>query len=149
MWRWGRSRKQPDDIPPALIAACERNEFVWHRENPDCVDAAFDELALKKQGQLYRFARRYCLQFASDTLPFQLADFVEDDGISDNVFYAREELGIDPRLVPVSLYEAASLYAVSVEDDRVLLLTPAASGDDWSSEVVIGSFYDFMQVHLA
>ena len=136
-------------IPIALVDACERNEFVWHRENPAEIDAAFDELSLNKGGELYEFAKRYCLQFASDTLPFQLADFVEDDGISDNVFYAREELGIDPRLIPISLYEEESLYAVSAEDDRVVLLTPAASGDDWSIDVVSESFNDFMQAHLA
>ncbi|WP_447725977.1 hypothetical protein [Sphingomonas koreensis] len=135
-------------IPSALIEKCDRNKFVWHRQSPSDIDAAFEELGLPKTGELYAFARAYCLQFASESLSFQLVDIVEDDGISENVFYARDELGIEPRLLPISTYEAESILVVDVGDNRVLLLTPNDAGDGWVREVVSPSLYAFMYSHL-
>jgi hypothetical protein len=135
-------------IPSALIEACERNEFVWHREDPSQIDAAFSDLELPKGGQLFEFAKRYCLQFVSETLPFQLMDIVEDDGISDNVFYAREELEIDPSLLPISAYEAESIYVVDSASNEVKYLTFDEEIDEWSEQVVGSDFYSFMLQHL-
>jgi hypothetical protein len=135
-------------IPDALINACERNKFVWHRESPEEIDVAFDKLSLPKRGELYDFSKRYCLQFSSETLPFQLYDIVEDDGISDNVFYAREELGISPELLPISPYEAESIYVVDVSNDHVVYLTADDSSEKWNTEVLSESFYRFMLENL-
>lgn len=135
-------------IPSSLIKKCEINEFVWHREDPSEVDAAFEELMLKKNGEIYEFCREYCLQFVSKTIPFQLVDIIEDDGISDNVFYARDELGIDPQLLPISPYEAESIYVVDTGDDRVLMLTANEADDGWNAEIISNSFYAFMLKHL-
>lgn len=135
-------------IPSALIDACEKNEFVWHRESRTEVAKAFDELGLTKGGQFFEFSKKYCLQFVSETLPFELVDFVEEGEISDNVFYARDELGIDPELLPISPYEAESIYAVDVTNDSVLFLTPDDDGEDWNKEIISNDFYQFMLEHL-
>lgn len=135
-------------IPAALIEKCERNQYVWRREKPSDVDVAFETLGLPKTGELYEFSRTYCLQFASQTIPFQFADFLEDDGISDNVYYAREELKIEPTLLPISIYEAESIFVVDVNDDRVLELTPNEAGDAWVSETVGSSLYSFLLANL-
>ncbi|HEY0597559.1 hypothetical protein [Sphingopyxis sp.] len=136
-------------IPNDLIDKCERNQYCWHRETPSDIDVAFEKLGLPKTGELYIFARKYCLQFASESIPFQLVDIVEDDGtISDNIYYAREELKIEPTLVPISTYEAESILVVDVNDERVLQLTPNDAGDAWISEIISPSLYSFMLSHL-
>ncbi|WP_447760992.1 hypothetical protein [Sphingopyxis panaciterrae] len=135
-------------IPSSLIEKCNRNKFVWYRQSPTAIDAAFEELGLPKLGELYTFARAYCLQFSSDSLPFQLEDIVDDHGISDNVYYVRDELGVEPRLLPISTYEAESVFVVDVEDNRVLLLTPNDTGDGWVREVMSPSLYALMDSHL-
>lgn len=136
-------------IPTELVAACERNSFVWQRANADDVDRAFDRLSLDKSGQFFEFCRKYTLQFVSDTLPFELSDFLEDDGeISDLVDYAHEELGIDKNFIPISSYFASSIYGVFPSDDRVVLLTSNDDGTGWNEEILSPSFFAFMRQHL-
>ncbi len=136
-------------IPTELVAACERNSFVWHRSDPDDVDRAFDRLKLQKSGQFFAFCRKYCLQFVSDTLPFELADFLEDDGeISDLVDYAHEELAVAKTFIPISSYIAGAIYGVFPNDDRVVLLTPNDDGESWNEEILNPSFFAFMRLHL-
>ncbi len=135
--------------PIALVEACERNRLVWHRQSAQDIDAGFDELYIPRSGELYEFAKRYCLQFASRTMPFQLTDIIEEDGVvSDNVYYAREELRIAPELLPISAWEAEAIFVVNTNDDSVLLLTADDQGDSWNSEILASSFYDFMLDHL-
>lgn len=135
-------------IPTALIEKCNRNPYLWRRETPNDIDVAFETLGLPKSGELYVFARAYCLQFSSESIPFQFADIVEDDGISDNVYYARDELKIDPTLLPISVYEAESIFVVDVNDDRVLELTCDETGEAWVSETVSSSLYSFLLSNL-
>lgn len=136
-------------IPQSLTVACERNNFVWHRESPEDVDRAFDELMLEKQGEFWQFSRVYCFQFVSETLPFELVDFLEDDGqISDLLEYSHRELEIPNDLVPISTYEAESLYCVRPSNSQVVLLTPSNGGEGWDEEEISGSFFTFMLEHL-
>ncbi len=136
-------------IPDALVAACERNAFVWHRQNPEAVEAAFDSLALAKRGEFFAFTKRYCLQFTSPTLPFELVDFVECDGeISGLVGYAHDELEIAKDLIPISPYEASSIYCVRVSDDSVILVAWSYEIDSWEEERLSDSFFAFMLEHL-
>lgn len=136
-------------IPAELIEACERNDFMWHRENPDDIDHAFDKLGLNKSGEFFAFCRKYCLQFISSTLPFELVDFVEDDGeILDSVDYAHAELGIARDFIPLSSFFASSVYGVFPNDDRVVLLTPSDEDESWNEEILSPSFFKFMSAHL-
>lgn len=136
-------------IPATLIDACERNSFVWHRQSPDEIDTAFDELRLPRSGELYEFCRQFCLQFHSDTLPFQLAEIVDEYGVSDNVYYARAELGVPPEMVPISPWEAEAIAVVDTTNDSVLILTANDSGNGWNQDILSTSFYTFMQAHLS
>ncbi|WP_230293219.1 hypothetical protein [Croceicoccus sp. Ery5] len=136
-------------IPQALTEACERNKFVWHRESPQDVDFAFDDLMIEQQGEFWQFSRVYCLQFVSETLPFEMADFLEDDGqISDLVEYAHRELQIPNDLIPISTYEAESLYCVRPGTSQVVLLTPSKGGEAWDEQEISSSFFTFMLEHL-
>lgn len=136
-------------IPIALVEACERNSVVWHRQSAHDIDAGFDELELPRSGELYEFAKRYCLQFYSRSMPFELTDIIEEDGVvSGNVYYAREELRISPELLPISAWEAEAIFVVNTADDSVLLLTADDQGDGWHSEILASSFYDFLMEHL-
>jgi hypothetical protein len=135
-------------IPAELIEACDRNSFVWRRQSPDDIDKAFDELSLLRSGELYEFCKQFCLQFHSDTLPFELAEIVDEYGVSDNIYYARDELGISPEMVPISPWGAEAIAVVDTTNDSVLILTANDSGDGWNQDILSASFYAFMQEHL-
>lgn len=131
-------------IPTALIDACERNKDVWHRESPEDVARAFGELGLKEDGEFFEFLSRYCLQFYTSKIDFEFEDVVDDDGdVSEMVSYAGEELGVDPSLLPISTYEAESLYAVDTKNGGVVYLTSNQDGE-WDQKLISPSFYTFM-----
>ena len=135
-------------VPSALLEACTRNSFVWLRQSPDEIDTAFDELLLPRSGELYEFCRLFCLQFHSATLPFELTEIVDEHGVSDNIYYARDELGIPPKMAPISSWEAEAIAVVDTSDDSVLILTANDSGDGLKREIRSTSYYAFMQEHL-
>ncbi len=135
-------------VPSALLEACIRNSFAWLRQSPDEIDRAFDELLLPRSGELYEFCRLFCLQFHLATLPFELTEIVDEYGVSDNIYYARDELGIPPEMVPISLWEAEAIAVVNTTNDSVLILTANDSGDGWNRDILSTSFYAFMQEHL-
>lgn len=136
-------------LPNALINACERNDFVWHRADTRHVDAAFDSLSLERRGEFFEFSRRYCLQFVSESMPFEMVDFVEEDGhIADLIDYAHSELGISRDLIPISTYEAEALFCVRPSDDNVLLISQAIARQGWHEELLSASFWEFMFSHL-
>lgn len=135
-------------VPSALLEACTRNSFAWLRQSPDEIDRAFDELLLPQSGELYEFCRRFCLQFHSATLPFEMTEIVDEYGVSDSIYYARDELCIPPEMVPISSWEEEAIAVVDTTNDSVLILTANDSGDRWSRDILSTSFYAFMQEHL-
>ncbi len=85
------------------------------------------------------------MQFLSHKLDYELIDIVDDDGCaSDIVDYAHNELGIDLRYLPISTYEAESLFAVDTLSDAVVHATPDDANGDWNYEVLNTSFYGYM-----
>jgi hypothetical protein len=147
---------QPDEIegnivmiPTKLIIACEKNKFAFNRDSQAYAESAFDKLKLNKKNELFVFCESYCLQFLSDKIDYELLDFIEYDGaISDNVFFAREELLIPHNQVPISSFEAGSIYTVDVDTNGVFVFRSDDSGN-LVEELVDKSFFNYMEKVLS
>jgi len=133
------------DIPKDLIALCENNAYVWHRNEPAAVRKVFADLELPESSQICQFLQRYSLQFLSHKIDYEMIDIVDDDGcVSDIVDYAHNELGIDLRYLPISAYEAESLFAVDTLSDAVVYATWDDANGGWHYEVLHSHFYEYM-----
>lgn len=137
-------------IPSHLIALCDSNAYVWHRNEPAAVRKVFAALELPESSQLCQFLQCYSMQFLSHKLDYELIDIVDDDGCaSDIVDYAHNELGIDLHYLPISTYEAESLFAVDTLSNAVVHATPDDANGDWNYEVLNTSFYGYMVAALS
>jgi len=78
-------------------------------------------------------------QFLRLPLLSQLIDVIED-GISDNIFYARDEPESGAYLLVISPFEAQSVYEIDVRGNEVPLLAPNEAGNGWTNEVISIAF---------
>jgi hypothetical protein len=132
-------------IPAELMTLCDANRFMWRRKNPARVRDVFKDLGLNKDSQFCEFLQRYAMQFVSRRIDYEMVDIIEEDGaLSTFVEYVHEELEIDRRYLPISTYEASSLFAVDSLNEGVVYVTWDEATDAWNYEVLHVDFYGYM-----
>lgn len=131
-------------IPTELIGLCEANKFMWRRSNPGKVREVFKDLGLREDSQFCQFLQCYVMQFFSNKIDYNMADIIEEDGASDLIDYVHQELQVERNYLPISLYEAESLFAVDTVADAVVYATWDEALDAWKYDTIHPSFYRYM-----